>query len=78
MGDTRWDESSGHASGHEVWAFGPFVVDLLKRQLWRDGQLVPITSKTFDVLAVLVEHRDHNVSKAVSYTHLTLPTKRIV
>lgn len=59
MGDTRWDE----ASGQGAYAFDPFVVDLHKRQLWRDGQPVPITSKTFDVLAVLVERRDHNVSK---------------
>ena len=37
------------------YAFGPFVVDAVKRQLWRDGRLVPITSKTFDVLVVLLE-----------------------
>jgi len=38
-------------------------VDSLKRQLWRERRLVPITSKTFDVLVVLLEHRDHIVSK---------------
>jgi Tol biopolymer transport system component/DNA-binding winged helix-turn-helix (wHTH) protein len=45
------------------YAFGPFVADAVKRQLWRDGSLVPITSKTFDVLIVLLESRDHTVSK---------------
>ena len=35
----------------------------LKRRLWRDGQLVPITAKTFDVLVLLLEHRDAVVSK---------------
>ena len=44
-------------------AFGPFVVDPVKRRLWREGRLVPITSKTFDVLVVLLEHRAHIVSK---------------
>ena len=59
MIDTKWEESSGHGG----YAFGPFVVDLVKRTLWRDGRPVPITSKTFDVLVVLLEHRDHIVSK---------------
>ena len=36
------------------YAFGPFVADAVKRQLWRDGSLVPITSKTFDVLLSLI------------------------
>ena len=54
---------SEDASGQGTRAFGPFVVDLLKRQLWREGRLVPITSKTFDVLEVLLERHDHSVSK---------------
>jgi DNA-binding winged helix-turn-helix (wHTH) protein len=51
------------ASGHHAYGFGPFVVDLARRQLWRDGQLVAITSKTLDVLLVLIERREHTVSK---------------
>ena len=54
-----WMDSSGHGG----YAFGPFVVDAVKRTLWRERRLVPITSKTFDVLVVLLEHRDHIVSK---------------
>src|SRR4051794_1620795 len=59
VGDTTSDDSSGQGA----YAFGPFVVDPLKRRLWRDRSLVPISSKTFDVLVVLLEHRDHSVSK---------------
>ena len=50
-------------SGHRGYSFGPFVVDRVKRTLSRAGRPVPITSKTFDVLVVLLEHRDHIVSK---------------
>ena len=59
VGGTRLEGSNGHSG----YAFGPFVVDSIKRQLWRERRLVPITSKTFDVLVVLLEHRDHIVSK---------------
>ena len=55
--------SDGGPDGQRAYAFGPFVVDRLKRRLWRDERLVPITSKTFDVLVVLLEQRDHIVSK---------------
>ena len=57
--DTKREESPRHGG----YAFGPFVVDLVKRTLSREGRPVPITSKTFDVLVVLLEHRDHIVSK---------------
>ena len=50
-------------SGHRAYAFGPFVADMVTRRLWRDGQSVAITAKTFDVLAVLLEHRDRLVTK---------------
>ena len=59
MHDTKSEESSGRGG----YAFGPFVVDPVKRRLWREGALVPITSKTFDVLVVLLAARDHVVSK---------------
>ncbi len=59
MGDTRLEELSGNGG----YAFGPFIVDPVKRRLWRGDHLVAITSKTFDVLVVLLDHRDHVVSK---------------
>lgn len=49
--------------GHRAFAFGPFVADMVTRRLWRAGHPVPITAKTFDVLAVLLEHRDRLVTK---------------
>lgn len=51
------------SSGHRAFVFGPFVADTVTRRLWREGQPVPITSKTFDVLAVLLERRDRLVTK---------------
>lgn len=51
------------SSGHRAFAFGSFVADTVTRRLWREGQPVPITAKTFDVLAVLLEHRDRLVTK---------------
>ena len=59
MNGSKPEQSSGHGG----YAFGPFVVDLVKRTLWRADRRVPITSKTFDVLVVLLEQRDHIVSK---------------
>ena len=49
--------------GPRAVAFGQFVADMVTRRLWREGQPVPITAKTFDVLAVLLEHRDRLVTK---------------
>ncbi len=49
--------------GHRAYAFGPFVADMVTRRLWRDGHSVPITAKTFDVLVVLLAHRDRLVTK---------------
>jgi Tol biopolymer transport system component/DNA-binding winged helix-turn-helix (wHTH) protein len=51
------------SAGHRAFAFGPFVADTVTRRLWRDGHPVPITAKTFDVLVVLLEHRDRLVTK---------------
>src|ERR671918_501399 len=39
------------------YAFGPFQLDAGKRVVWREGRIVPMTAKTFDVLLLLVEQR---------------------
>ena len=52
-----------HATQNARYAFGPFVIDPVKRTLWRDDDAVPITAKTFDVLVVLLEHRERILSK---------------
>lgn len=41
--------------GH-FYEFGPFRLDAIKRLLWRDGTMVPLTPKTFDLLLALVQH----------------------
>jgi DNA-binding winged helix-turn-helix (wHTH) protein/Tol biopolymer transport system component len=50
------------ASGRQL-AFGSFRLDLTKRRLWRDGQMVPLTPRVFDTLAALVLRPDQLVEK---------------
>jgi TolB-like protein/Tfp pilus assembly protein PilF len=38
------------------YEFGPFRVDPQERLLWRDGRVVPLTPKLFDILLVLVQN----------------------
>lgn len=45
------------------YAFGPFLMDLGERLLLRDAQPVPLTSKAFELLAVLLEESGHLVDK---------------
>ncbi|HVE72149.1 MAG TPA: tetratricopeptide repeat protein [Thermoanaerobaculia bacterium] len=47
----------------EVFAFGPFVLDRRRRALLRDGALVAVTPKAFDLLVVLVERAGEVVPK---------------
>ena len=47
----------------DLFEFGPFVLDPAKQQLFRDGEAVPLTPKTFDLLRVLVENHDRTLSK---------------
>ena len=35
------------------YEFGPFRIDVAKRLLRRDGEVVPLTPKTFDLLLAL-------------------------
>jgi Tol biopolymer transport system component/DNA-binding winged helix-turn-helix (wHTH) protein len=45
------------------YTFGPFAADCRKRLLWRDGKVVPLTPKAFEILATLIEHRGRVVDK---------------
>jgi len=45
------------------YEFGPFRVDVGRQLLLRDGQPVPLTSKAFETLLVLVQHSEQLVSK---------------
>lgn len=44
--------------------FGPFELNFRQRTLLRDGQPIPLGSRAFDVLSVLAQRRDREVSKA--------------
>ena len=46
-----------------LYEFGPYRLDAVKRVLLRDGQAVPVTSKAFDTLLVLVEHSGQVLQK---------------
>lgn len=46
-----------------IYQFGPFDLDVARRELKRDGSLVAIEPQVFDVLTVLIEARDRVVSR---------------
>src|SRR5262245_8067432 len=43
--------------------FGPFTLDLQRHGLYSDGKRIHLTSKPFETLAVLVQHRGKTVEK---------------
>lgn len=46
-----------------MYYFGPFSLDSQRRALSRDGSLIPVTPKAFDILLYLVQHPNRVVSK---------------
>jgi DNA-binding winged helix-turn-helix (wHTH) protein/Tol biopolymer transport system component len=46
-----------------VYEFDRFTLEMAEHRLLRDGQVVPLTPKMFDLLRVLVEHTGHLVEK---------------
>src|ERR1700730_7990219 len=46
-----------------LYEFGPFRMDARERRLLRDGEVVPLTPKVFDILLVLVQNSGHILSK---------------
>jgi Tol biopolymer transport system component/DNA-binding winged helix-turn-helix (wHTH) protein len=51
------------ADDGRVYEFGSFRLDPVERLLLRDGDLVPLTPKAFDLLVYLVERHGHLVEK---------------
>src|SRR5262245_42216943 len=51
------------SQARHIYEFGPFCLIPEERQLLRDGQLVPLTPKAFDLLVVLVENGGHLIGK---------------
>lgn len=46
-----------------AYTFGPFRLEPSERRLWREGQLVDIAPRAFDVLVVLASRAGHLVTK---------------
>jgi Tol biopolymer transport system component/DNA-binding winged helix-turn-helix (wHTH) protein len=51
------------ANPKHFYQFGPFRIDVSERTLSRDGRIVAITPKAFDLLLVLVRNRGETVDK---------------
>jgi len=49
--------------GRKLFEFGPYRLDKLKRQLWCDGQVVPLTAKAMDILVLLIGREGDVVSR---------------
>jgi len=47
----------------EIFEFGQFRVDVLRRSLEREGQAVSLSGKAFEILRVLLEQRGELVDK---------------
>lgn len=47
-----------------LYEFGPFVLDIDKHLLLRDGKPVALTPKTFDALVILIENSERLLSKS--------------
>src|SRR5688572_30744607 len=52
------------------YEFGPFRLDAHERLLLRDGEVVALTPKVFDMLLVLVQHSGHLLSKDEVMKHV--------
>src|SRR5262249_39095644 len=51
------------AENHTIYSFDVFTVDTVRRVLLRDSELVPLTSKAFDLLLALVQSEGRELSK---------------
>jgi DNA-binding winged helix-turn-helix (wHTH) protein/TolB-like protein/Flp pilus assembly protein TadD len=54
---------SSSPENRSSYEFGEFRIDRLDRVLLKDGQLVPLTPKVFDLLLLLIENHGHVVGK---------------
>lgn len=54
----------------KIYKFGPFRLDTTEHILLRDGEPVPLTSKSFKTLLVLVENSGHVVEKSEFLTQV--------
>lgn len=54
---------TGLPDTEHVYEFGPFRLDVVRLRLWRDGDLVALTPRSFDTLVALVRHAGRVVEK---------------
>ena len=59
----KFPKKSESASRAPRYEFGPFCLNPQKRIVLRDGELLPLTPKCFDLLLVLVEHHNEVLVK---------------
>ena len=52
-----------HPPVKHCYEFGPFRVDADKRLLYRDGEVVPLTARVFDVLLVFITNSGRTLTK---------------
>src|SRR5712692_6948790 len=50
-------------NSQQFYEFGPFRIDVDERFLLRDGEVVPLTRKAFELLLVMVERSGHVFEK---------------
>ncbi len=59
----RYGQQSGGASVSQVLVFRHLRIDVEARQVWKDDQLVELTTIEFDLLYALAEHRGRVLSR---------------
>jgi DNA-binding winged helix-turn-helix (wHTH) protein len=60
---------------NEMYEFGPFVVDGVRRVLLRNGRPKSLSNKAFDVLVVLIRNRHRTVEKEDRHVGSARPRK---
>jgi TolB-like protein/tetratricopeptide (TPR) repeat protein len=60
----------GRPTVNTSYEFGPFRVDTRERQLIRDGEVVPLRPKVFDILLMLVQNSGHILTKDDVMNHV--------
>jgi len=54
----------------ETFAFGDVKVDFTKMELWREGNLVPLTSQEFKVLKFMIQNAERVLSREELLNHV--------
>ncbi|MBV9211914.1 MAG: tetratricopeptide repeat protein [Acidobacteria bacterium] len=54
----------------KAYEFGPFFLDVPARRLLRGGRALPLTTRLFDILLLLIEHRGEIVTKKTLFDEI--------